>query len=104
MLYACVQCGKVSDKRYCEQHRSSKTKTGRPTPRDRGYSKHYERNRRELLASKPACTYCNQPATIAHHKPARRVLVAMRVEDPDDPAFLIPICRACHNRETAQGK
>lgn len=105
MRYACTVCSKVSELRLCEQHRSTRTKTGKPTPQERGYGKTYVHNRNQLLSTKPTCKYCGQePATIAHHNPSRRTLVAMQVTDPDDLAFLEPICKACHNRETSRGR
>jgi 5-methylcytosine-specific restriction protein A len=101
MYYTCVKCGKVSDLRYCPAHRGT-TKTGRPSPRERGYGRAFERARAQLLASQPLCaTGCGRIATVAHHDPPRRTLVAAGVNNPEDPCWLRGVCRPCHTHCTA---
>jgi 5-methylcytosine-specific restriction protein A len=100
-MYSCLDCGRISSGRYCDQH----SKDGkRPSPRERGYGPEFVASRAKLLASKPSCVKCGKPATVAHHRPARKRLVAMGVADPDAVAFLEGLCAACHDGETAAGR
>ena len=103
--HACAICGRASELRYCPEHRGTgNTRDGRPTPEDRGYGHHstFAHNRNTLLADKPQCALgCGRPATIAHHDPPRRRLVASGVANPDDLIWLRPVCHTCHNGLTA---
>lgn len=101
VLYACVKCGKPSEGRYCEVH----GKDGRRlSPWQRGYQTTFNRNRDELLRQEPTCAQCGAPATVAHHDPPRRVLVASGVKDPDHPSFMVSMCDECHRTETGRGR
>lgn len=103
-LHACAICGAISDKRYCAEHRSDRTRDGRPTPADRGYGhgSRFQKNRDALLACKPRCVLgCGRTATIAHHDPPRRRLIASGIANPDDLIWLKPVCHSCHNGLTA---
>jgi len=95
-MYACQSCGRISPDRRCPEHQ-------RGNPRQRGYGRSFERSRAELLAANPLCR-CGRPATVAHHRPARRTLVALGVDDPDSVDFLEGLCHRCHQGETAAGR
>jgi|WetSurMetagenome_2_1015567.scaffolds.fasta_scaffold597483_1 5-methylcytosine-specific restriction enzyme A len=54
----------------------------------------------------PLCIQCKRAgritaATLVHHNPDRRVLMA-RGESPLDPAYFESLCTPCHNRELSQ--
>jgi len=95
MSYACSACARISPDRRCPEHQ-------RGNARARGYGSRFEAARAQLLAANPRCK-CGRPATIAHHDPPRRTLVALGA-DPDDLAFLQGLCRDCHAAETAAGR
>ena len=98
MSYACAVCGRISEQSRCPEHQ-------RGNPRQRGYDAAFEASRAQLLAGKPQCVICGiRPATVAHHRPTRKRLVAMGVQDPEAVAFLEPLCAACHAGETAAGR
>ena len=97
-MYACVTCGRISLEAQCPEHQ-------RGSPRERGYDHHFEASRAQLLAGQPKCVRCGiRPATVAHHRPTRKRLVAMGVPDPDAVVFLEPLCAACHAGETGAGR
>ncbi len=101
-LFACLTCGRPSEGRYCAAHGVNGK---RPGPWQRGYQKTYQESRRQLLASKPLCTRCHtNPATVAHHDPPRRTLLASGVNNVDSPAFLQPVCDTCHRTLTSIGR
>lgn len=97
-LRACLVCGRVSPTKLCEAHGG----TDRLTFTQRGYRREFQRTRRRLLAQRPLCD-CGQPATVAHHDPPRRTLVAQGVADPDALEWLHPKCRSCHASLSARG-
>lgn len=59
--------------------------------------------RAAFLADNPRCALCNRRANVADHHPvSRRLLIARGVVDPDTDDRLRPLCKPCHDRETAQ--
>lgn len=100
-LYACVICGTPSNHRRCPAHGGRNT---RPSPWTRGYQREFVRNRKQLLKEEPACRLCGDPASVAHHDPPRRVLIATGVTNPDGLEWLRPLCDRCHRNETAKGR
>ncbi len=50
-----------------------------------------------FLAKHPRCERCGRPATIPHHDPERRTLVAMGVPSPDAEEYLHALCSSCHS-------
>jgi hypothetical protein len=98
LSHACSVCGRLSSQPQCRDHQ-------RGSPRERGYGRAFEASRAQLLANKPQCVMCGiRPATVAHHSPTRRRLVAMGVADPEDVCWMRPLCAACHAGETAAGR
>ncbi len=70
---------------------------------ERGYDARWRRRRLDYLAAHPYCLLCGRLAEIGDHYPtSRRQLVAQGVADPDADERLRPLCRTCHDRETAQ--
>lgn len=59
--------------------------------------------REQVLAKNPICVLCRRTrASIADHHPIeRRDLVAMNL-DPNDPQYGRGLCKACHDRHTAE--
>ncbi len=99
--YACLTCGRISSTIHCEQHGGTDK---RPSFSQRGYGKQFRISRAKLLADRPTCcvTGCTQVATVAHHSPSRRTLVAMGVKDVDGPEWLRPLCVAHHASVSGQ--
>ena len=52
----------------------------------------YRNNRKALLASKPACHWCGQPATTADH------LIEIHAGGTSDMDNLVPACQPCNSR------
>jgi len=95
MSYACSTCARISPDRRCPAHQ-------RGNARARGYGPRFEAARAQLLSKQPTCR-CGRPASVAHHNPPRRTLIALGA-DPEDLAFLEALCRHCHAAETAAGR
>ena len=95
--FACPECGRISDQRRCPEHRTAWSGAA--------YGKHFDANRKLLLARDPVCVYCNvAPSTTAHHDPSRRRLIAMKVKDPDGLEWLRAACASCHSGRTRTGR
>ena len=75
--------------------------TVRTSARRRGYTHRWEGVRRAFLSVHPACEDCGARATDVDHRPARAILLARGVPDPDDPRYLHALCHSCHSRRTA---
>lgn len=101
--FACLTCGRISSTRRCEQHGGTDK---RPGFSQRGYAKQFQESRTKLLADHPTCcvTGCTQVATVAHHSPLRRTLVAMGVKNVDGIEWLRAMCIQHHNATAAQGR
>jgi hypothetical protein len=98
MSFACATCGRISSAPRCPDHQ-------RGNPRQRGYDHHFQASRAQLLAGRPTCKLCGtRLATVAHHRPTRRRLVAMGVADPHALALLEPLCAGCHAGETVANR
>lgn len=92
--------GHAKAKRKAAQQR---TDSQRPTARQRGYGKAWERTRRAFLAAHPRCIDCGKPATAADHAPlSRRELIRQGVNNPDAWHYLQPRCLRCHSSKTAK--
>jgi 5-methylcytosine-specific restriction protein A len=58
--------------------------------------------RLEYLFAHPRCILCSMQASVPDHYPLdRRTLIAMLVGDPDADEYLRPLCKHCHDIETA---
>jgi len=95
----------VSPPGYCPEHARlvrQRLDSRRGSARARGYDAAWERRRARFLADHPVCEDCGAPATDADHDPARRVLIAAGVADPDDERFLHARCHRCHSVKTVR--
>ncbi len=89
----------------CRADYRRRTDADRGTAADRGYDRAWQRNRAAFLAEHPLCALCPTPtlATVADHHPTpRRDLVTAGDPDPDAWHHLRPLCKPCHDRETAR--
>lgn len=63
----------------------------------------YIRNRKQLLATSPACHYCNQPAnTVDHVIELDRWNTENLPGSPHTLDNMVPACRSCNSRRGAQ--
>lgn len=86
----------------CERHRRAKSLSY-----DEGYDRRWQSARRSFLASdgNQICRLCGAVAQVADHHPrSRKQLVRAGVLDPDDHAYLRPLCRRCHDRHTGHAQ
>ena len=84
---------------YCPEHRAAivtARSRRRPSSRDRGYTRQWERTRARTLAHRPHCERCGQPATTVHHLDGQ----GPRGPRGHDPANLEALCARCHGIET----
>jgi len=90
----------------CDQCRDTRQTNPRlrvETTAERGYGSPWRRRRLDYLEQHPYCTLCPRLADIPDHYPiSRRQLVAQGDPDPDAGEHLRPLCRRCHDRETAR--
>jgi 5-methylcytosine-specific restriction protein A len=88
----------------CARHRAQQQRRidqVRGTPAERGYDDGWAARAKRFLEAHPICCRCGDDATVANHRIRRRLLVAMRVADPDDERWLEPMCASCHGEHTA---
>jgi 5-methylcytosine-specific restriction endonuclease McrA len=76
-----------------DRERKTRFDAKRPSARQRGYTKEWERERRAFLASHPTCVRCGDPATTVDH---------IRPHRGDERLFWDqsnwqPLCSHCHN-------
>ncbi len=54
------------------------------------------------LRENPYCIICTHLAHVPDHYPlSRRALIDMGVHDPDADEYLRPLCKRCHDKQTA---
>jgi 5-methylcytosine-specific restriction enzyme A len=59
--------------------------------------------RLDYLTRNPYCALCPRAATVADHYPRGiRLLHKQRVLNPNADKYLRPLCKRCHDRETAK--
>jgi hypothetical protein len=105
MLYACLECGRISETKRCPAHGGTNRSPERRTSADRSYGRQFRRNRTILLARDPICVECGLvPSVVADHEPSRRVLLARGVEDPDALEYLRALCLGCHRVKSGSGR
>lgn len=87
---------------YCEKHgdeaasrKAERDSEQRPSARDRGYDRHWERVRDRYLKKNPLCARCSQmgetrAADLVHH------IVPLPEGDRLNPDNLQSLCRSCH--------
>lgn len=93
-----------------------KTRTGRcDTCRTQKRTAYRRRNRRQhdygprwpafrlnYLLANPRCVICARLSTVPDHWPvSRRDLLAGGILDPDQDQYVRPLCKPCHDRQTA---
>lgn len=91
---------------YCEEHqdladRESRRGRCRESAHRRGYTARYRKVRRRVLQEQPLCVRCLErgkvtAAEVTHH------IVPLAEGGTNDPSNLMPLCRACHDREHAR--
>lgn len=76
----------------------------RGTAAERGYGHQWTTGTRtEYIEHHPYCVLCRAPATVPDHWPvSRKDLIASGVPDPDAWHRLRPLCKPCHDKETAR--
>ena len=93
MRFICNVCGRISDERYCEAHRSPPSKGWSGTKRDRNAQKRF---RAAIMERDRACVICGstQDLRACHHP---RPLRDYSVGDPMayDPANGVLLCGRC---------
>lgn len=65
----------------------------RPSARQRGYSKSWERERALFLNANPTCRHCGAPATVVDHVIAHKGDMRLFW----DRSNLMSLCAHCHN-------
>lgn len=96
------------DRGYCADHAQPARRLrylsydrSRGTSSQRGYDARWRRIRKLVLAERPLCVDCDR---------AGRVTMANEVHHIDynsrnnNPANLMPLCKSCHSRRTAEGR
>jgi 5-methylcytosine-specific restriction endonuclease McrA len=82
----------------CAKRAKAEADKRRPSARERGYTKDWERESKAFLAAHPVCIACGSPATVVDHLIPHRgnqKLFWMREN-------WRPMCKPCHDRKTAQ--
>lgn len=100
----CPTCSRPFAGPRCPQCRR-RTDAARGSSAERGYGTTWQRTRAGFLAEHPLCELCPTPtlATVAdHHPTSRRDLVTAGDPNPDAWHHLRPLCKPCHDRETAR--
>lgn len=70
--------------------------SGRPGPRQRGYTSKWEKRRRKFLENFPTCAMCGAPATDVDH------IIAKADGGSDDAGNLRSLCHSCHSTRTGE--
>lgn len=87
----------------CDEHRRQRERQRKADGNAVYTQSAWQRVRKRFLYHNPWCSLCARQATVADHWPvSRRDLVAQGVADPDSHRNLRPLCKACHDRETAR--
>lgn len=87
----------------CKSNRQTNPRLRTQTAAERGYDWQWRPRRDEYLLRHPRCTLCGRIACVPDHYPiSRKRLVSLGVPDPDADEHLRPLCKSCHNKETAR--
>jgi 5-methylcytosine-specific restriction protein A len=87
----------------CPRHRRT-AERHRGSAHQRGYNTtgHQAFRAQVLAANDGICVLCGlAPATVADHWPLSRRELELRGLDPDDPQHGRPLCKGCHDTQTA---
>jgi 5-methylcytosine-specific restriction protein A len=67
------------------------------------YGSEWPRIRLDFLTRHPHCTLCPRQAEVADHYPRGiRLLRKHGVQEPHQDRYLRPLCKQCHDKETAR--
>lgn len=96
-------CPHQAESGRCDPCREGRRKLTRRRKRQvDDYGPRWPQVRVEFLIRNPWCRLCPRMAAIPDHWPrSRRQLVADGVLDPDLDQYLRPLCKVCHDRQTA---
>lgn len=87
----------------CAKRRARAKDSRRGTASDRGYGLIWRARRLDFLVRHHWCKLCGHVARVADHYPtSRRELLERGIGDPDTDEYLRPLCKPCHDRETAR--
>lgn len=94
--------------RYCDKHKplhKRRYEDNRPSARERGYDRTWEKVRKMYLVEHPLCEDCLERGI---YTPAKEVHHIEKVKDRPgkrlDMSNLRALCKVCHNRRTARGE
>lgn len=88
----------------CPEHKRQREEQ-RGSASKRGYDVGWQRKRKAYLYANPWCVLCGRHANVADHWPlSRKQLQARGEANPDAPKHLRPLCKACHDSETAKNQ
>lgn len=96
-------CPTLTEGGRCDDHQRAADRA-RGTAAERGYtSGGHQAFRRAVLARDPVCVVCRAArSTVADHHPRSRKELVDAGENPNDPRFGRGLCKADHDRATAQ--
>jgi 5-methylcytosine-specific restriction enzyme A len=96
-------CPGLANSGRCDECRTAQRKNYQQRARQHTYyGPAWPARRLDYLTRHPRCVICRRAASIPDHHPvSRRQLVAQGVADPDADEHLRPLCRPCHNTQTA---
>lgn len=67
------------------------------------YGPNWPADRLDYLTRHPTCVLCARMATVADHHPRGiRLLIKHGVANPNADKYLRPLCKSCHDAETAK--
>ena len=99
-------CSRLTDGRYCEEHRQiagrQYNKYQRDPDTNQRYGRAWRRTRLQYIQSHPLCEQCKRegrltPAEEVHH------IVPLADGGTNDAGNLMALCKSCHSRITVAG-
>ena len=96
-------CGRLTDGRYCDEHRQISERQynryGRDSDTNKRYGRAWRRIRRIYIQAHPLCEQCEQegritPAEEVHH------ILPLASGGTNDEGNLMALCKSCHSRIT----
>lgn len=94
-----LACGCISSGTPCRHQAAAKAAADqrRPTARQRGYDRAFQKAAAAFLREHPRCT-CGAPAVLVRH----RISIRRRPDLRMDPTNWLPGCRRCNARDVAR--